>query len=263
MNLIFLGTGPANPIPRHGCRCDACNDARAGGKSRRTRSAALLQVYDSTLLIDAGPDIAEQLSDENIKEINGVVLTHGHSDAAFGLARLNAWLGRKNLTNIPLWTDDKTKARLVRKFKNLDNLKFQTLIPFQPIRLGKLRVTPFPVHHAKDFATFGFAFGKRLVYASDVSDIPSQSHYLVRGVKNLILDGAMYLGKRMMSHLSADQSIKIARVLGVSRLILTQIGHSYPPHRVALREVSSYVKRQRIAKPSPVALAFDGMRINF
>ena len=89
MTLTFLGTGPAAAIPRRGCRCSACVDARRGGKSRRTRSAVLVMDGKTAILIDAGPDILGQLKRERIRRFDAVLLTHGHSDATGGLRDLD------------------------------------------------------------------------------------------------------------------------------------------------------------------------------
>lgn len=142
------------------------------------------------------------------------------------------------------------------------HLDVRAFRPSVPLRIGNVSVVPFSVMHASpDFPTFGFRIGKTLAYASDVSDLPMSSVHLVRGIRTFVLDGAMFLGRRMTSHLSADESIRLAHALGVRRLILTQIGHSYPPHRIAERTIRSYAAAHGFHRPFRVVMAYDGLAI--
>lgn len=263
MILRFLGTGPAEAIPRPGHRDAACRDARRGGRSRRRRSAVLLTTASGDILFDAGPDITEQLSRRAPSRLCAVFLTHGHRDAVGGLSDLDRWIGANFPgRRIPVYTDAKTRRRLIRTNRSLRHLVIRSFMPFVTVRAGKAAIVPFPVMHAPPaFPTHGFRIGKRFAYASDVSDLPMASAHLVRGIRTFVLDGAMYLGKRMVSHLSADDAIRLAHALGVGRLILTQIGHSYPPHDVADRAIRVYAKTHGFRRPFRVELAFDGLAI--
>ncbi|OGL74386.1 hypothetical protein A3C96_03780 [Candidatus Uhrbacteria bacterium RIFCSPHIGHO2_02_FULL_60_10] len=231
MRVIFLGTGPAAAIPRPGHRDATCRDARQGGKSRRTRSAALIRDGHTTVLFDAGPDIREQLRRERVKTVAAVFLTHRHSDAAGGLR----WLPRE----IPVYGPEANR----------------------PIRVGTMTVTPVPVRHAFDdrFPTRGFTVNGRLGYVSDCRAIPSASRRLLAGLDTLILDAAAYLGRHIPTHLSVEQAALLAARLDPQRLFLTQIGHSFPPHEIAERAVRRYAKAHGYV--FPVRLAHDGLRV--
>ncbi len=231
MRIVFLGTGPAEAIPRPGHRDASCRDARRGGKSRRTRSSALIQDGRTTVLIDAGPDVREQLRRARIGKIDAVFLTHGHRDAAGGLR----WLPK----TIPVYGPD---AR-------------------RPVRVGALSVVPVPVPHSFDdkFPTRGFVVNRRLGYVSDCRGIPPRSRRLLARLDLLALDAAAYLGKRIPTHLSAEQAVDLAAGLGVRRLYLTQIGHSYPPHAAAEKAVRAYAKERHGF--SAARLAYDGLRV--
>jgi len=57
--LTFLGTGTSSGIPIIGCRCATCisNDK----KDKRLRTSLLLETADSTIIVDTGPDLRQQL----------------------------------------------------------------------------------------------------------------------------------------------------------------------------------------------------------
>ena len=61
MRLTFLGTGTSFGVPQIGCDCAVCHSEDP--KDRRTRTAALLETGDATLLFDTPPEIRLQLLD--------------------------------------------------------------------------------------------------------------------------------------------------------------------------------------------------------
>ncbi|MCH8049306.1 MBL fold metallo-hydrolase [Patescibacteria group bacterium] len=265
MQIIFLGTGPSVAIPRKGHRDPVCSAARKGGKSRRGRSAALVFDAGKTILIDAGPDIFEQLTKNKPKRIDLVLLTHGHADAAGGIRDLSRWISKHMPgETVPVYTDVTTKRRLGNRLARENHLKFHHLRAYKTIRSGRSTILPFPVKHSflPGFPTFGFRFGKRLAYASDVRLLPPKSKGIIKNIDTFVLDAAAYLKRRIPSHLGADQAIALAQELKIKHLILTQIGHTYPPHELAERQLQSYLKQQKTRRPSQVRLAFDRMQIN-
>ncbi len=87
IKITVLGSGTSVGIPALGSlgwgKCDPTNV-----KNRRQRCAILIESQDTTILIDAGPDIKNQLIEHNIKKIDAVFITHQHSDHIAGLDEL-------------------------------------------------------------------------------------------------------------------------------------------------------------------------------
>ena len=90
MKIIILGTGTSVGIPSLGPlgwgRCDPQNP-----KNKRQRCSVLIQDKNTNILIDAGPDIKNQLIDHNVKSLDAVLITHEHSDHVAGLDELRAF----------------------------------------------------------------------------------------------------------------------------------------------------------------------------
>ncbi len=263
MRLLFLGTGPAEAIPRLGHTDPLCVDARRGGKSRRSRSAAIITAHGRQILLDAGPDIETQLDTHRIKKIDAVFLTHAHQDAVGGLSDLNHWLAQKGVqSQVPVYTDRKTMQRLMHKHRSLKRLRLVATPAYEPIRVGRVAILPFRVAHAEQHGleTRGYRFGKDFAYASDVADLPLASARLLLGIKTLVLDAAFYFGRKVLpSHLTTEEAIAWGYALGVERLLLTQTGHTYPPHDEAALAIACYLEEQDIDIPK-VMLAYDGYR---
>jgi len=269
MQITFLGTGPMEPIPRQGHNDLICQDAKKfKSKSKRTRSSALLNYQDFNILIDVSPDFLIQIKQNKIKKIDAVLITHPHFDAYGGIKQLNNWLK----SPISFFCQEQTWQVINKRFKNLPNLKFKTIKPFnyfqpkadQPLAetINNLTVIPLTVRHSiineKKFPTQAFKI-KNIIYCSDVKIIPAKSLNYFKNTQNLILDAAMYFNKQIFSHLNTSDAILLANKLKIKNLYLTQIGHSYPPHLIAQKETREFVKKNKIR--TKVHLAFDGMKI--
>lgn len=94
MRCEFLGTGGASIIPRPGCPCRMCAEARGRGVPY-SRNGPGLFVHGPNLLIDTSEDVAHSLNRANIMGIDGVVWSHWHPDHAAGLRVLEM--------NVRLW----------------------------------------------------------------------------------------------------------------------------------------------------------------
>ena len=83
MKITMLGCGTSVGVPALGKAgwgtCDPDNP-----KNRRTRCAILVQKDGFNLLVDAGPDIRNQLIAAGNPKIHAVLITHTHSDHVAG-----------------------------------------------------------------------------------------------------------------------------------------------------------------------------------
>src|SRR5580692_11149638 len=87
--FLFLGTGGSGGVPLIGCTCEVCRSASSFNK--RLRSAGLLSVHEKRYLIDVGPDFRQQALKYHINRLDGVLITHAHSDHIAGIDDLRAY----------------------------------------------------------------------------------------------------------------------------------------------------------------------------
>ena len=256
MEVLLLGTGPAEAIPRIGHADALCLDAmKPHSRSRRLRSAALVRSGEAAILIDAGPDIGYQLASHRIPRIDAVLLTHAHLDAGGGLQTLSDWAAAHGVT-LPVYTEQATQKR----YGSFSGLEFRFVKAGATAKVGPMSVRFLRVRHSLNagFPTFGFRIG-RMAYASDVASIPAPTLKQLQGVKTLILDAAFWFEQKYRGHLTPDKSLKYAQWLGVEHLVLTQTGHTYPPHHEAEAFLKHYAKSR--APHLKLSLAYDGMRL--
>ncbi len=270
IKLTILGSGPAIAIPRPGHTDITCRDARApGSRSRRRRSSLLIEHRGRHILIDAGPDILEQLAMAKIKRPDAVFLTHAHADASGGVDVLASFLRGTKEKPFFLYAEAAVLRRIKKIFSLfharpktiLKNVIFKTIRPSRAISLFGLKITPLRVAHSltPGFPTVGYLIGKKFAYISDFASIPSQSQKHLKKIDILILDATMWFGTRMAAHQNTASTVEIGRKLGVEKLYLTQIGHNYPPHKTAQKEITAYCRKNKIK--FPVILAYDGLKI--
>lgn len=83
MRIEILGSGGAATIPRPGCRCRVCVEAREiGGRSVRTGPSAF--VHGPNILFDTPEESKVQLERAGIGEINACFYSHWHPDHTMG-----------------------------------------------------------------------------------------------------------------------------------------------------------------------------------
>ena len=117
MKITILGCGTSVGVPSLGIlgwgKCDPKNP-----KNRRQRSSVLIQNNGINILIDAGPDIRNQLLKTEIDKIDAVLITHTHSDHISGLPELRPfYFGERK--NIPIYGNSKTLSDLNKMFDYL------------------------------------------------------------------------------------------------------------------------------------------------
>jgi phosphoribosyl 1,2-cyclic phosphate phosphodiesterase len=273
LTIRFLGTSAARPIPRWGCNCPQCTEARNDPTARRTRPAILV---NGNILIDSGPDIYDQLRKlpyAELAHIDRVFLTHPHADHYLGLDDLASLRRISQLSTLPIYALEDGWDRIQEGFRYLiaaevseyDRRPFARRIvqPDQTIELpGGLSITLLDTHHTQPFTTAGVLVecGNRSVfYAPDFYQVPAEA---VANVDLLILDGA-FLSQEQMDerytpvleegqgrHRPILESIAWARETGASRIIFTHIGHL----RLSNDQLRAFL-------PADCDLAHDGMVI--
>jgi glyoxylase-like metal-dependent hydrolase (beta-lactamase superfamily II) len=192
-----------------------------------------------------------------IHGLDAVLLTHGHRDAAGGLAQLRRWWTASGSAKpIPVYAHAATLAILRRRFAAFDHVTPVAVRSGEPLTLGRLTASAVDVPHARDCPTFAWRVDDGdvvMVYASDVARLTPELESACRDAALLVLDGAMW-GRSLYTHLRIDRELPEVCRWPVARIVLTQIGRSAPPHERLTREVASLCAR---AGP-----AFDGMALH-
>ena len=258
--LTILGCGSSGGVPRIGGdwgRCDPENP-----KNRRLRCAALVEKFGqrgaTTVLIDTGPDIREQLLSVRAQALDGVLYTHDHADHTHGIDDLRpvAYVMKRR---VPVWFDKRTRESLVTRFAYCFEtppggnyppiLEANDINPPEPVRIpgagGVVEAIPVVQEHG-DIQSLGFRI-ENFAYSPDISGLPESSIPLLEGLDLWIVDALRPTPHP--SHFSVNQALEWIERLKPKRAILT--------HLTAELDYEA-LKREL---PDNVEPAYDGMVI--
>lgn len=274
LQIRFLGTSAARPIPRWGCACPQCTLAETNSHARRTRPAILV---NGSLLVDAGPDIYAQLHSlpyGDLARIDHILITHPHADHYLGLDDLAALRRISQLPILPIyalcdgWSGIQSAFRylIAAEASEYDRRPFarREIELAEPLCLPDgLTVTAFDTHHTQTFTTAGLLIERgsiRVFYAPDFCQVDPA---LVRPLDLAILDGSFVTREQMDArytpvleegqgrHTPILEAVCWAEQAQARQVIFTHIGH----HERTPEEVLALLPGDRFA------LAHDGLTV--
>lgn len=249
--LRFLGTGTSAGVPILGCNCKVCKSANP--LDRRLRTAALLETREARILIDAGPDIRQQMMPLDFYPLDAILLTHIHYDHVGGLDDLRGFCiyGDQHIYadkktcegvrhNMPYCFTDKL-------YPGVPLLRLHEIEPHKSFRIKDVEVMPIQVMHGKA-PILGFRFGK-LAYITDMKTIPDEELPFLEGVETLVVN-ALRWEKPHHSHMLVDEALAFIAKVNPKQTYLTHL-----THHIGLHEESE------ARLPENVHLAYDGLEV--
>lgn len=256
--FTLLGTGAGPGLPSFFCECAGCREARNNPQLARTRSGAWLAAGDSSILIDASPDLRQQLIQECIAQVDGIFLTHWHYDHFGGLGELEYYVQLQRKEPIPLWLPPSAVTQFNEAFPHLTKVFAISSWEFrQPYRWGDIVITPLPANHGIETAGFLVESAKvRLAYFPDTAGLAPGTAEQAGKVDWLICD-ATFHGENWFpqAHMSITQAIELGRQIQADHTVLTHLAIHYS------LPVTSQELAEEAAAFSRVYVGYDGMRI--
>ena len=263
VRLRILGCGSSGGVPRVGPsgwgKCDP-----AEPRNRRRRCSILIEREGpgglTTVLVDAGPDLREQLLDAAVERLDALLLTHAHADHIHGLDDVRPLVisARRRL---PTFMDAATSAKLRQGFgylletppgSNYPPLLIESrLTPGEKVEIaglgGAIAATPFRLAHG-EIDALGLRFGG-LAYTPDLIDIPPESLPHLEGLDVWIIDALRHAPHP--SRLTVEQALDWIARMKPKRAILTNL-HTDLDYRTLAASL-----------PARVEPAYDGMSLGF
>ena len=256
MKLTFLGTGTSQGVPVIGCNCEVC---RSGNKrDNRLRTAAMVEIDNKRIIIDAGPDFRYQMLREGVTHIDAILLTHQHKDHTGGIDDVRAF----NFVDFPIihtthiYANEPTIASIRHdfhyafsndKYRGVPEIELHTITEDKSFVVSGIEITPVVGSHSERFRSVGFRFGD-LAYLTDMNYIAKEELAKLKGIKVLVINALRWTPHS--SHFSVDEALSIIREVAPERAYLTHLSH-----RIGLHAEAS----QRL--PEGVHLAYDGLEI--
>lgn len=205
------------------------------------------------LVIDAGPDFRQQMLRQNVRHLNGILLTHEHVDHIFGLDDIRAfnWI-QKQPTDI--YAEERVQVAIRRifdyvfstyRYPGIPEMHLH-LIENKPFNIGDLEIIPVRGYHYK-LPVFGFRFG-RVAYVTDVNRLEPEELDKLRNLDVLVINALRK--EEHISHYSLPQALQVIADLKPEKAYLTHISHQMGFHGEVQNEL-----------PENVFLAYDGLEL--
>lgn len=215
----------------------------------------MVRTQGRSLLIDAGPDLRQQLLRSRIAALDAVLITHEHMDHVAGideLRALNFKLGRAVDIHASAQANSAIRRMYHYAFANerypgVPRLTLHDMAPGSTVVAGVPLQVVEVLHHR--MPVLGFRIGS-FAYLTDVKTIPPRSMMQLHGLDVLVISALRRT--EHIAHLSLEQALEVVRQLAPAKAYFTHISHLLGTHA----EVSTEL-------PPNVELAYDGLTIEW
>jgi phosphoribosyl 1,2-cyclic phosphate phosphodiesterase len=262
LRLRVLGCGSSGGVPRVAMGWGACDPSNP--KNRRRRCSVLVTRFGEAgatrVLVDASPDLREQLIDADVRSLDAVLVTHEHADHIHGIDDLRGiWIATRR--RVPLHCDAATGHVLRERFGYCFDtppgsdyppiLAEHRIAPGERVAIdgagGTVEAWPFRVEHG-NIDALGFRFGK-LAYTPDVKAVPPESEPFLDGLDIWLVDALRHAPHP--SHWSLEETLAAIARFRPKRAILTNM-HNDLDHATLLSSL-----------PAGIEPAHDGLELDF
>ncbi len=255
MKITVLGCGASLGTPAAGGFWGKCDPDDIN--NHRTRASILVQSATTDILVDATVDLRTHLNRLGLKKMDGVLITHNHSDHVNGLDELKVIAYHSNKL-IDLYSNFETLEEIERRWSYLfrppadglyvEFLKKCQIENHQQFRIGDIDIESFEQDHTT-CTSLGFRFGK-FAYSVDVANLNAKSLGVLAGVETWIVDAAAYHKEARLTHANIQQVKKWVDILKPKMTYLTVLT-THMDYKTLCEEL-----------PPQIRPAYDGMVID-
>ena len=250
--VTFLGTGTSQGIPVIGSDHPVCMSKDP--KDKRLRVSVLLQWDTYNYVIDCGPDFRQQMLRTNCQTLDGILITHEHSDHTAGLDDIRPFYFKQG--NIPFYANKRVFKSLHKRFDyifeienkypgapTIDEIEIDATSRFE---IGGKTVIPIEAYH-NTIPVLGFRI-EDFTYLTDVKTMSASEMEKIKGTKVLVVNALRESPHH--SHFNLSEALAFIEKIKPEKAYLTHISHLMGFHE----EVSKQL-------PKNVFLAYDTLQL--
>ncbi|GER59247.1 MBL fold metallo-hydrolase [Patiriisocius marinus] len=252
ISITFLGTGTSQGIPVIGSKHPVC--LSSDSRDKRLRVSVLLEWGEKNYVIDCGPDFRQQMLREEVTQLNGVLLTHEHSDHTAGIDDIRPFYFKQG--DIPFYASSRVFESLqlrfayifetVNKYPGAPTITQNIVSKDMTFQLNNKTVIPVEAMHAT-LPVLGYKIDG-FVYLTDVKTISEAEILKIENCDVLVVNALRI--EPHQSHFNLDEALQFVKRVNPKKAYFTHISHVLGFHK----EVENQL-------PENVHLAYDGLKI--
>ena len=227
LKVTFLGTGTSQGIPVIGSDHPVCLSPNP--KDKRLRVSVLLQWDNYTYVIDCGPDFRQQMLREGVRKIDGILLTHEHSDHTAGIDDIRPFYFREG--NVPFYAEKHVFNSLHKRFGYI--FETENKYPGAPtleeieidkdtiFEIGGKQVIPVQAFH-NTLPVLGFRIDG-FTYLTDVKTMEDDEVEKIKNTDILVINALRETPH--LAHFNLSEALQFIEKVQPKKAYLTHISH--------------------------------------
>lgn len=253
MKITLLGTGTSQGVPVIGCDCRVCTSDDP--RDRRLRTAALIEHAGTNILVDAGPDLRQQMLRARVRHLDAILLTHEHNDHVIGLDDIRPFNFRSGHP-MAVYAQARVAADVRKRFEyvfgdpipGLPRIELHTIDENSRLNLKGVEVQAIGIQHGR-LPILGFRFGD-LTYLTDVKTLLPEELAKVTGTRFLVISALHH--RPHPTHQTLEEALTLIARIEPEHTWIIHVSH----------EMGLAAEVQPLLPPG-VSLGYDGLEIKF
>lgn len=253
MKLTLLGTGTSQGIPVIGCTCAVCTSD--DGRDQRLRTSALFSNGDTNILIDAGPDLRQQMLRARVRHLDAILLTHEHNDHVIGLDDIRPF----NFSSghpMSVYAQKRVATDVRKRFAyifgaplpGLPRIELHAIDENTALNIQGVEIQPVGVWHGR-LPILGFRFDQ-MTYLTDVKSISPEELEKISGTRYLVINALRQ--RPHTTHLSLEEALGLIETIQPLHAWIIHLSH----------EMGLSTDVEALLPPG-VSLGYDGLEIEW
>ena len=252
MKVYFLGTGTSQGIPVIGSQHSVC--LSSDSRDKRLRVSVWIEVNETSIVIDCGPDFRQQMLTSKCQHIDGLLFTHEHSDHTAGLDDIRPFYFKQG--DIKIFAHKRVLVNLEKRFDYIFETENKypgapSVTPNEVVEnvsflVNDITVEPINALHG-NLQIFGYKI-QDFVYLTDVKKIDTTEIEKIKNCKVLVVN--CLREEPHATHFNLDEVLHFISLVQPDKAYLTHISHLFGFHEEIQQKL-----------PKGVYIAYDNLEI--